>query len=141
MVEGRLEAFADETLADPADRRQADGEHRCDFLIGFFRAGGIGKQKDAGMGELARRGLADADQPFQARSLLAGQGNLVLGHDGTPLPEARTSPELQAKQFPATYQSKSADLLAQWDLRSGFVALGSAAPVLPLFEPCPKALS
>src|SRR5207245_2507744 len=113
MVEGRLEAFADETLADPADRRQADGEHRCDFLIGFFRAGGIGKQKDAGMGELARRGLADADQPFQARSLLAGQGNLVLGHDGTPLPEARTSPELQAKQFPATYQSKSADLLAR----------------------------
>src|SRR5438552_18782390 len=64
------------------------------------------------MGELARRGLADADQPFQARSLLAGQGNLVLGHDGTPLPQARTSPELQAKQFPATHQSKSADLLA-----------------------------
>jgi hypothetical protein len=111
-ADGGLEALGHEALADAAAGEQAGAQRVDDFLVGLFLPRGIGQQEDAGMGKLARRGFADSDQLFQARTLLRRQGNLVLGHGGTPSPEGLTvASALQLSKFQATYQSKSADLL------------------------------
>jgi hypothetical protein len=77
-------------VANAADGGQAGAPGVSDLLVGKFVAVGIGQQEDAGMGELARRGLAGGDQLFEGRALLGVRVTLYLVMVGTPSPEGLT---------------------------------------------------
>jgi hypothetical protein len=85
-VEGLWQTRSDQTLADAADRADADTQGRDDLVVGVFPShGGIRQQEDAGMGELTGRPLPDGNQVFQLGPFLSSQGDSVLVHRDTPL--------------------------------------------------------
>ena len=85
MVEGRLEPFGDQALAHAFDRPQARAQGGDDVLIAVPEVlGRIGEQQEAGMGEFARRRLADGNRVLQLGSLLRRQGDPILLHGRPP---------------------------------------------------------
>jgi hypothetical protein len=98
-VESRLEAFGDQTLADPLDRPHTGAEGVHDVRVGaFLPQSGIRKQKDARVGQAASRALANGDQPLQRRPLFCIQRDPVFVHGTTPVLEAVHSPTPQERK-------------------------------------------
>jgi hypothetical protein len=85
-TEGGIQALRDQLLADAGDGPRAGAQGGDDVLVGVLVAAGVvGQQEDAGVGQLAGRGLASGHQLFQRRSLLRRQGDPVLVHGSRPV--------------------------------------------------------
>jgi hypothetical protein len=99
VVEGRREPFGDQAFAHSFDRPQARAQSGDDVLIAMPEVlGSIGEQQDAGMGEFARRRLADSNRVFQLVSLLRRQGNSKFLHGGSPVLEGAPCALILKKQ-------------------------------------------
>src|SRR5437016_5730896 len=64
------EAVGDKAVADARDRPEAGTQVRDDVVVGAVFPVGVGQEEDAGMRQLARRGLSGGYQLFQTNPFL-----------------------------------------------------------------------
>src|SRR4029453_5853945 len=106
MDQRRLQPLHGEPLAHPSDRRAADLQGIGDLGVGpglgesIFAL--VGFEKDARMGQPARRGVAASDQAFQPAAILPGQAHGVVslpGHrDASSCSLPRSHPDERARR-------------------------------------------
>jgi hypothetical protein len=98
--QGHVDPCGDQFVAHAGDGSQAGAQGSDDLVVGPFVAEGVvGQQKDAGMGQLARRGLAAGNQLFQVGPLRGGQRNSVLVHVAHPALGASPLPNRQESGY------------------------------------------
>jgi hypothetical protein len=92
MLQGRLKALVAEALAHAPDGGVVDLQSLGDLEVFVAR---VDLEQDARVGQLASRGLARANEPVELVTLLVGEMDRILAHDGAIDPPA---PSCKPKQ-------------------------------------------